>query len=465
MTDLRPGWTTTTISELGGVVGGKTPSKANSSYWQDGTIPWVSPKDMKVFDLQGSEDLITRSAIDDGGMKVLPKGSLLLVTRSGILAHTLPVAITACPVTINQDIKAIPPIEGFISSRFLAYNLRSLEANILNDCCKAGTTVASVEMGLFERLPIAIAPQAEQQRITDKLDTVLARVDACRDRLARVAPLLKRFRQSVLAAATSGRLTEDWKGSDQSKWRNMLLAEIALKLHQGINTAADKIEYKNSGHYILQAKHVTNGAIEIGDARMLSSDDFAIYRDRFSPRIGDILFTNIGTIGKSVVVTSNADILFAWNVFLIRLRGGFDARFIRYHLELLRLNGFYESLYRGGATQFINKKQIGEIEVAIPPIAEQIEIVRRVGALFAFADRLEARLVQARSAAERLTPALLAKAFRGELVPQDPADEPAAVLLKRLAAGTLQNSAKRTRRSSTAGAAPASTVKVPTIRT
>ncbi len=69
----------------------------------------------------------------------------------------------------------------------------------------------------------------------------------------------------------------------------------------------------------------------------------------------------------------------------------------------------------------------------IPPADEQAEIVRRVETLFAFADRLEARLAQAQTAVDRLTPSLLAKAFRGELVPQDPADEPAAELLKRLA--------------------------------
>jgi type I restriction enzyme S subunit len=112
----------------------------------------------------------------------------------------------------------------------------------------------------------------------------------------------------------------------------------------------------------------------------------------------------------------------------------------------------------------LSVSKVGALSLDLPPLDEQTEIVRRVEILFTFADRLEARLTHARAAADRLTPAMLAKAFRGELVPQDPEDEPAAELLKRLAAGTLQNSATRTRRSSTAGAAQAPAVEVPTPR-
>lgn len=89
---------------------------------------------------------------------------------------------------------------------------------------------------------------------------------------------------------------------------------------------------------------------------------------------------------------------------------------------------------RGVAVRGINIGDVRALQFPLPPTAEQTEIVRRVEAIFALADRLESRLALARTAVNRLTPALLAKAFRGELVPQDPADEPAAELLKRLAA-------------------------------
>ncbi len=131
------------------------------------------------------------------------------------MAHSFPVAITQQPVTINQDIKAIPPSPA-IAPRFLAYALKSRQKLILNECSKSGTTVASIETERLKELPLPLAPLSEQKRIADKLDSVLARVDACRDRLDRIPALLKRFRQSVLAAAISGRLTADWVGSDSS---------------------------------------------------------------------------------------------------------------------------------------------------------------------------------------------------------------------------------------------------------
>ena len=92
----------------------------------------------------------------------------------------------------------------------------------------------------------------------------------------------------------------------------------------------------------------------------------------------------------------------------------------------------------------INAKKLAAFEFGLPAIEEQHEIVRRVETLFAYADRLEARYTAARAKVDRLIPALLAKAFRGELVPQDPNDEPASVLLERIrAAQAEQPTAKR----------------------
>ena len=93
----------------------------------------------------------------------------------------------------------------------------------------------------------------------------------------------------------------------------------------------------------------------------------------------------------------------------------------------------------------INSEEIKGLPVLLPSIPEQQEIVRRVESLFAFADRMEARLAEARKTVERLTPATLAKAFRGELVPQDPADEPAAALLERLNGGLQEPAIRKSR--------------------
>ena len=111
-------------------------------------------------------------------------------------------------------------------------------------------------------------------------------------------------------------------------WPVKTLDQLAERLHQGINTAADKVRYQASGFQILQAKHITSGRMESDDARFVSAEDFAKYKDRYCPSLGNILFTNIGTIGKSVVVDQDFDFLIAWNIFLIALQPDVSPIFI-----------------------------------------------------------------------------------------------------------------------------------------
>lgn len=453
---LPTGWAATTLRKLGGTVGGKTPSKAVSGYWTGGTIPWVSPKDMKIFKIAGSEDKITHQALIGGAMNLLPADSVLMVTRSGILAHTFPVAITGCAVTINQDIKAVRPSSAF-NSKWLAYSLRAQSATILGECTKAGTTVASVEMEALESLPIPMPPLPEQTRIADRLDTALTRVDACRDRLARVAPLLKRFRQSVLAAATSGRLTEDWhKAVAASDWRESTVSEVCESgrvITYGVVKLGDEID---NGIPCLRTSNVRWLSYELDGLKRISSSISADYA-RTILRGGEVLVNVRGTLGGVAVAT---DTMAGWNisreVAVIPVdKRRVQPKYLAFVVASESSQRWLAKVEKGVAYVGINIEDLRNLPLSIPNISEQTEIVRRVETLFAFADRLEARLKTAQIAVDRLTPALLAKAFRGELVPQDPNDEPAAELLKRLATSRdAAPKAKRGRRSATADTTP-----------
>ena len=157
--------------------GGGTPSKANADFWDNGDIPWVSPKDMKTFELHDSQDKITAKAVEASPAKLVPAGSVLMVVRSGILAHTFPVAIARRPVTLNQDMKAITPKAG-LSSEFLAYLLRAQASTILNSCTKSGTTVASVETKQLQALPFWVPSIELQSKIVEELDKQLTRLEA-----------------------------------------------------------------------------------------------------------------------------------------------------------------------------------------------------------------------------------------------------------------------------------------------
>ena len=198
-------WCRFALQDFTSLPGGKTPSKANSAYWNHGKIFWASPKDIKSSRIKATIDTVSELAISGGGLTLFPAGSVLFVVRSGILQHTLPIAIADVPVTVNQDLKVIPPQEE-ISPNFIAYLMRAFSQEILNTCSKAGTTVDSIEVAELSKFTFPLPPLAEQKQIAAKLDELLAQVDTLKAHLKAIPAILKKFRQSVLAAAVSGRL-------------------------------------------------------------------------------------------------------------------------------------------------------------------------------------------------------------------------------------------------------------------
>jgi type I restriction enzyme S subunit len=197
----------TRLRDLGDWSGGNTPSKANAAYWTDGTVPWVSPKDMKVDEITSSEDRVSKVALDEGRVSLLPEGSVLVVTRSGILAHTLPVAVAQMPVTINQDLKALTPRAG-VSPKYVAHALRGASRRILKECSKHGTTVASIETNALLDFEIPMVDLNRQHRIVAELEKQFSRLDEALANLKRVKANLKRYRAAVLIHAVQGQLVE-----------------------------------------------------------------------------------------------------------------------------------------------------------------------------------------------------------------------------------------------------------------
>ncbi len=296
---------------------------------------------------------------------------------------------------------------------------------------------------ISDELPVA--PSAEQKRIADKLDTVHTRVDAVNTRLARVAPLLKRFRQSVLAAATSGRLvgavkqdaskfipvvlSDSQRGLLPDSWSWRSITELA-RLESGHTPRKSVPEYWDGG----SVPWLSLQDIRAADGRVISETKLKptmLGIDNSSARLlpagtvcfcRDISFGYVTIMGRDMATSQH---------FVNWVCGAeLDPRYLMFALMAAR-----DSLSMSGQGTTVTTMYMPALKVlqlATPPIEIQTEIVRRVEILFAFADRLEARLQAAQTATDRLTPSLLAKAFRGELVPQDPNDEPAAELLRRL---------------------------------
>ena len=179
------------------IVGGGTPSKTNPENFK-GNIPFMTVKDMRGRLITDTIDKISEDALQNSAATLVPPDTLVIATRMALGKISKTTQATA----INQDIKAIYPSNGVEKSyieHFWRYRAQYIES------IGTGTTVKGIRLEDIRSLSIPIAPSNEQRRIADKLDRVLARVGAANEHLSRVAPLIKRFRQSVLSSAMSGK--------------------------------------------------------------------------------------------------------------------------------------------------------------------------------------------------------------------------------------------------------------------
>ncbi len=168
---------------------GGTPSKANPAFW-DGAIPWVSPKDMKSATLSDASDHISQKAVENSATSVVPEKSILVVVRSGILAHSLPIAQAARPLAFNQDIKALTPDSAKVDPDYLYWFIRAQEPRVLAQGVKKGATVHSLQSGFIESLQVPLPERAEQSRIVDLLSRAQGIVRLRREAEKKAAELI-----------------------------------------------------------------------------------------------------------------------------------------------------------------------------------------------------------------------------------------------------------------------------------
>jgi type I restriction enzyme S subunit len=185
--------------------GGKTPDTMNNAYWGGG-VPWVSPKDMKRPEISDAIDKITDVAVAECGMKLFEPGTILVVVRGMILAHSFPVAELKVPATINQDMKALEP-DSRVRPAFLRLLLETAKnyvVSVLVAEAAHGTRVLTTDV--WRQLPALLPPIVEQDQILDELKRVTASHDKLIDKVERSITLLKERRSALITAAVTGQI-------------------------------------------------------------------------------------------------------------------------------------------------------------------------------------------------------------------------------------------------------------------
>lgn len=348
----------------------------------------------------------------------------------------------------------------FVSPRWLGYLVQTQAFVDSLSGLVQGALYPAVRAKDIRSFLAPIAPANEQSRIADKLDAIFARVSACRDRLDRLPAILSSYRQAVLTAAARGGLNGcETSGLDYKEdciapknWKKETIGAVTVNLRYG---TSKKCDYTPDGVGVLRIPNIgEHGRIFIDDMKWAKFDQSEI--EKLALRSGDLLIIrsngSVDLVGKASIVTEQEEgFLFAG--YLMRLRVDTQKvlpKFIQVCLstpeQRQRITAARKST---SGVNNINATEIRALPISYPTIEEQTEIVRRVESLFALADRIEARQAAARKQVEGLTPALLAKAFRGELVPQDANDEPASMLLARIAAArATTHTLPRTRKTS-----------------
>lgn len=441
MTELPPGWAEAKLGELGCWRGGGTPSKQVRAYWEGGDIPWVSPKDMKREVIDSAEDHITAAALHGSATQLIEKGSVLVVTRSGILRHTLPVAVTADEVAVNQDLKALSPRPG-LNPTFLARQIRGKSKQILSACAKSGTTVDSIDFDRLKAFVVRIPPSAEQARIVDKLDRLFTRTRTAREELARIPLLIEHYKQAILEKAFSGELTADWrltallKGMRLADWTNTTLGDLIVEgPTNGWSppSSADAI-----GAATLKLTATTSGYLRLDSEAVKRISETPPADSKFWLRPNDLLLQRGNTIEYvgTAAIYDGPEHTYIYPDLMIRVRLPTHqlTQYAWRYINSPSGRRYLRSKATGTAGNMpkINGEAVRSLPIPLPPVDEMEEILRRISVGFARIDQVALEQGKAANHLRHLEQAILAAAFRGELIPQDANDEPAEVLLKRI---------------------------------
>lgn len=348
--------------------------------------------------------------------KIAEKNDILLSVRAPVGPTNLADQTTA----IGRGLAAIKPFNG-LDYKYLFYYFRAIEPWMSEQ--GTGSTFKAISGQFLKELPVAIAPLAEQKQIAAKLDELLAQVDTLKTRLDAIPAILKRFRQSVLAAAVSGRLTEEWRAkSEKGDWQESTWEEI-LRPGKGsfkrgpFGSALKKSMFVSNGYKVYEQYCPIND--DCSYARyFITAEKFAEMKS-FEVLKGDFLISCSGvSLGRITQVPSDSEPGII-NQALLRVRldkSKYDDGFFK---VLFRSPSFQSELFKNSAGAAIpNLKGVKDLKamaVPLPSLLEQKEIVRRVKQFFTYANQIEQRVKDAQVRVNHLTQSILAKAFRGEL--------------------------------------------------
>lgn len=322
-----------------------------------------------------------------------------------------------------------------LDARWLMYQLQLDAMSGHLDRHFTGSTIKHLTGKSLARYSVKVAPLPEQRRILARIEELLSQVNSTRQRLARVLGTLKRLRQSILAAACSGRLTWGVRAGSLDdalppRWRWATIEELVPRggLFDGpFGSSLRTSDYTTSGVRVIRLENVGHLRFVGSKTRYVSQQKYKTL-ERHTVRGGDILFASFieDEVRACVLPPLEGAAIAKADCFCLRPKAELvDRHYLAMQLVSDSSRGQLLESVHGATRPRVNTRQLRALKVRLCPLPEQGEIVRYVQAFFTLADTVEQRVAAAEARADRLTQAILAKAFRGELVPTA-GDDPGA---------------------------------------
>jgi type I restriction enzyme S subunit len=455
---------------LDDIVGGGTPPKAHTSYWE-GSIPWLTVKDMRTRRPEDAIDHISDGAVLESATNVIPADTVIIASRIG-LGKVIRVPYDAA---INQDLKArINKPE--VDKGYLEYWIVSIAGYL--ESIGSGTTVKGIRLEQLRSLPFPLAPLNEQNRIVAEIEKQFSRLDEAVENLKRVKANLKRYKASVLKAAVEGKLTEEWRkkhpdvepadkllerilSERRKKWEKTELARMKAKgkkpkddkwkkrykeasqvdesllpdLPNGwawanlpqlgeLNRGKSKHRPRNApilygGHYpFVQTGDVRHATGIIKKYTQTYSEE-GLKQSRLWPK-GTLCITIAANIADTALL--GFDACFPDSIVgFIPENENIDVRFVEYFIRTAKED--LERYAPATAQKNINLAILSDVAVPLPPKKEQHILIDEIEKCITVAEGIVFDVEQNMLRADRLRQSILKKAFTGKLVSQNNIDE------------------------------------------
>lgn len=376
-------WSLHKLKYIARFSGGGTPSRENLAYW-NGDIPWVSPKDMKVQVIVGAEENITVAGLRNSTTSLVPPGGVIIVVRSGILKHTVPVAINNVEVALNQDMKALRFNPKLACPEFFLRWVQGFNNRLLNAWLKQGATVESIEQEYLADTIVPMPDIDEQKMIIGFLDHEISRIDTLIEEQQRLIEVLKEKRQAVISHAVTKGLEPtmpmkdsgvEWLGEVPAHWGVKALRYLG-ECQNGINIGGES--FGSGSPFVSYGDVYKNDVLptEVAGLVQSSPED----QQRYSIEYGDVFFTRtsetVDEIGFSATCLQELpSAVFAG--FLIRFRPtgkSLYPGFSKYYFRNQGLRIFFSKEMNLVTRASLGQDLLKLLPVTIPPLVEQIKI-------------------------------------------------------------------------------------------